>query len=56
MFEEKMREYSEEMTKLLKDEEELTAKVKEVFKALEPSRLRWGGGQQLERPQIPDNI
>ncbi|ALM76055.1 class I SAM-dependent DNA methyltransferase [Thermococcus barophilus] len=33
-FEEKMKEYSEEMAKLLKEEEELTAKVREVFEAL----------------------
>ena len=31
-FEDKMKVYSEEMSKLLKDEEELTKKVKEVFK------------------------
>jgi len=33
-FEEKMKTYSEELSKLLKEEEELTHKVKEVFKAL----------------------
>ena len=33
-FEEKMKNYSEELSKLLKEEEELTKKVKEVFKAL----------------------
>jgi len=33
-FEEKMKTYSEELSKLLKEEEELTEKVKEVFKAL----------------------
>ena len=33
-FEEKMKIYSEELSKLLKEEEELTYKVKEVFKAL----------------------
>ena len=33
-FEEKMKAYSEELTRLLKEEEELTKKVKEVFKAL----------------------
>ncbi|MCM8811200.1 MAG: SAM-dependent methyltransferase, partial [Candidatus Omnitrophica bacterium] len=33
-FEEKMKSYSEELSKLLKEEEELTQKVKEVFKAL----------------------
>ncbi len=33
-FEEKMREYSRELSELLKKEEELTDKVKEVFKAL----------------------
>ena len=33
-FEEKMKTYSEELKKLLKEEEELKEKVKEVFKAL----------------------
>ena len=33
-FEEKMRAYSEDLLKLLKEEEELTKKVKEVFRAL----------------------
>ncbi len=33
-FEEKMKNYSEELSKLLKEDEELTKKVKEVFKAL----------------------
>lgn len=33
-FEEKMKEYSEELSKLLAEEEELREKVKEVFKAL----------------------
>ena len=33
-FEEKMKTYSEELSKLLKEEEELTNKIKEVFKAL----------------------
>lgn len=33
-FEEKMKNYSQELSKLLKEEEELTNKVKEVFKAL----------------------
>jgi len=33
-FEEKMKTYSEEFLKLLKEEKELTEKVKEVFKAL----------------------
>jgi len=33
-FEEKMKAYSEELSKLLKEEEELTKKVKEVFEAL----------------------
>ncbi|MBP1913005.1 type I restriction-modification system subunit M [Thermococcus stetteri] len=33
-FEEKMREYSEEMAKLLKQEEEVRGKVQEVFEAL----------------------
>ena len=33
-FEEKMKVYSEELSKLLKEEEELTKKVKEVFEAL----------------------
>ena len=33
-FEEKMKIYSKELSKLLKEEEELTHKVKEVFKAL----------------------
>ena len=33
-FEEKMKEYSKELARLLKEEEELTRKVKEVFKAL----------------------
>ncbi len=33
-FEEKMKSYSQELSKLLKEEEELTQKVKEVFKAL----------------------
>ncbi|MEO0158848.1 MAG: N-6 DNA methylase, partial [candidate division WOR-3 bacterium] len=33
-FEEKMKSYSEELSKLLKEEEELTKKVKEVFKIL----------------------
>jgi type I restriction enzyme M protein len=33
-FEEKMKTYSEELSKLLREEEELTGKVKEVFKAL----------------------
>jgi len=32
-FEEKMKVYSEELSKLLKEEKELTEKVKEVFKA-----------------------
>ena len=29
-----MKNYSEELSKLLKEEEELTKKIKEVFKAL----------------------
>ncbi len=33
-FEEKMKEYSKELSKLFKEEEELTEKIKEVFKAL----------------------
>jgi len=33
-FEEKMKTYSEQLSKLLKEEEELTEKVKEVFKVL----------------------
>ena len=33
-FEKKMKTYSEELSKLLKEEKELTEKVKEVFKAL----------------------
>jgi type I restriction enzyme M protein len=33
-FEEKMKRYSEELSKLLREEEELTYKVREVFKAL----------------------
>jgi len=33
-FEEKMKVYSEELSKLLKEEKELTEKVKEVFKTL----------------------
>jgi len=33
-FEEKMKVYSEELSKLLKGEEELTEKISEVFKAL----------------------
>jgi len=33
-FEEKIKTYSEELSKLLREEEELTAKVREVFKAL----------------------
>ena len=33
-FEEKMKEYSSELSKLLEEEKELTEKVKEVFKAL----------------------
>lgn len=33
-FEEKMKVYSEKFSKLLKEERELTEKVKEVFKAL----------------------
>lgn len=33
-FEEKMREYSEELSRLLKDEEELTGKIKEVLSSL----------------------
>ena len=33
-FEEKMKRYSGELSKLLKEEEELTYKIKEVFKAL----------------------
>ena len=33
-FDEKMRAYSEEMAELLKNEKELTSKIKEVFKAL----------------------
>jgi len=33
-FEEKMKTYSEELSKLLKEEEELTKKVREVFRAL----------------------
>jgi len=33
-FEEKMKRYSEELSKLLKEEEELNYKIKEVFKAL----------------------
>ena len=33
-FEEKMKEYSRELSKLLEEEKELTEKVKEVFKAL----------------------
>ena len=33
-FEEKMKTYSEELSKLLREEEELTGKVREVFKAL----------------------
>ena len=33
-FEEKMKIYSEELSKLLEEEKELTGKVKEVFKAL----------------------
>jgi len=33
-FEEKMKKYSEELSKLLKEEKELTDKVKEIFKAL----------------------
>lgn len=33
-FEEKMKTYAEELSKLLKEEEELTENVKEVFKAL----------------------
>ncbi|MEM2919056.1 MAG: class I SAM-dependent DNA methyltransferase [Candidatus Altiarchaeota archaeon] len=33
-FEEKMKSYSEELSKLLKEENDLTKKVKEVFKAL----------------------
>ena len=33
-FEEKMKAYSEKLSKLLKEEEELTKKVKEVFEAL----------------------
>jgi len=34
-FDEKMRVYSKELSKLLKEEEELKAKIKEVFEALE---------------------
>lgn len=33
-FEEKMKSYSEELARLLKEEEELTGKIREVFKAL----------------------
>jgi len=33
-FEEKMKAYSEKLSKLLKEEEELTKKIKEVFEAL----------------------
>jgi type I restriction enzyme M protein len=33
-FEEKMKRYSEELSKLLKEGEELNYKVREVFKAL----------------------
>ena len=33
-FEEKMKDHSEELSKFIKEEEELTEKVKEVFKAL----------------------
>ena len=33
-FEEKMKVYSEELSKLVEEEKELTGKVKEVFKAL----------------------
>ena len=33
-FEEKMENYSQELSKLLKEEEELKNRVKEVFKAL----------------------
>lgn len=33
-FEEKMRSYSEELSKLLKEEEELKAKIRGVFEAL----------------------
>ena len=34
-FEEKMKVYSEELSKLVEEEKELTGKVKEVFKALD---------------------
>lgn len=33
-FEEKMKNYSEELSKLLKEEKELTGKIAEVFKEL----------------------
>jgi len=33
-FEEKMKTYSEELSKLVEEEKELTGKVEEVFKAL----------------------
>lgn len=33
-FEEKMKEYSKELSKLFEEEKELTEKIKEVFKAL----------------------
>jgi len=33
-FDEKMREYGEELSRLLKEEEELTGKIKEVFEVL----------------------
>ena len=33
-FEDKMRVYSEELAKLLREEEELTGKVKKVYKSL----------------------
>ena len=33
-FDEKMKVYSEELSKLLREEEELKAKIKEVFEAL----------------------
>jgi type I restriction enzyme M protein len=35
-FEDKMKNYSEELAKLLEEEEELTKRVQEVFKALIP--------------------